>query len=323
LQIGLSDAPGGAAAVRPLDFRYQYLAGGVNTGTGWATWNPNGTFASLYVHDSWSHGVVPVLTYYMLLQSSPKAGDESQTDLAHLRDPQLMQAYWSDVRLLLQRVKGGRPVVVHVEPDLWGYLEQAGATALASSYAEQWVRLRNQLAPNVLLAYHMSGWGTRHDIVYEDPPDAVVKRYAAQSAAFYRSLHARFDVSFEDFSDRDAGFYEKVQGNPNTWFTPADFHRHLLYGATFVKLAGVRLAAWQIPLGNSMLDDTWGHYRDNRVQWLLGAGNRAHLQAYVNAGYVGFLFGGGADGTTSAATDGGYFRDRAQAYYRQGALRLP
>ena len=40
LQIGLADAPGGAAALRrsaPFGFRYQYLAGGVNTGSGWAT----------------------------------------------------------------------------------------------------------------------------------------------------------------------------------------------------------------------------------------------------------------------------------------------
>ena len=326
LQIGLTDAPGGASALRhiaPFGFRYQYLAGGVNTGSGWSTWNPNGTFASMYVQESWSHGIVPVLTYYMLLQSKPQGGDEAQTDLSHLRDPQVMQAYWSDVRLLLQRVKGAKPVVVHVEPDLWGYLEQANASALAASFAHQWLSLRNQLAPNVLLAYHMSGWGTKHDIVYEDPPDPTVKRYAALSAAFYRSLHAHFDIAFEDFSDRDAGYYEKVEGNPKTWFTPADFHRHLLYGATFVKLTGLRMVAWQIPLGNLQLDDTPGRYRDNRVQWLLGAGNRPHLKAYVAAGYAGFLFGGGASGTTSATTDGGYFFARAGAYYRQAPLRLP
>jgi hypothetical protein len=49
LQIGMADSPGGAAALRraaPFGFRYQYLAGGVNTGNGWATWNPNGTFAA-------------------------------------------------------------------------------------------------------------------------------------------------------------------------------------------------------------------------------------------------------------------------------------
>jgi hypothetical protein len=353
LQLGLTDSPGGAAALRksaPFGFRYQYLAGGVNTGQGWATWNPDGTFASMYVQDSWAHGVIPVLTYYQLLQSNPKGGDEGLTDLAHLRDPQVMQAYWADVRLLFQRVRGTKPVVVHVEPDLWGYLEQANAAALGSAFAQQWVSLRDSLAPNVILAYHMSGWGTKHDIVYEDPSDATVRAYATESAKFYLALHAKFDVSFEDFSDRDAGFYEKIQGNAKTWFTPADFHRHLLYGATFVKLAGIRMVAWQIPLGNTLMsamDDTWGHFQDNRVQWLLGDQSRAHLRAYEAAGYVGFLFGGGAGGTTcacdadkdgitnpapidgntrpslSADDDGGYFRAQARAYYKAGALSLP
>ena len=353
LQIGLSDAPGGAAALRkaaPFSFRYQYLAGGVNTGQGWATWNPDGTFASMYVQDSWAHGEVPVLSYYMLLQSKPGGGDEAHADLANLRNAQTMAAYWSDVQLLFERVRSAKPVVVHVEPDLWGYLEQANATALAASFAQHWIALRNRLAPNVLLAYHMSGWGTKHDIASEDPPDATLRAYAAQSAAFYLALHARFDVSFEDFSDRDAGFYAKVNSNPNTWFTPADFHRHLLYAQTFVQLAGVRMVAWQIPLGNTVMramDNTWDHFQDNRVQWLLGPSGRAHLRAYVAAGFVGFLFGRGADGATcacdaandgvtnpapingnvraslSADDDGGYFKAQARAYYRDGALSLP
>src|SRR3977135_2138441 len=101
LQLGLVDGPAGAAALRrsaPFGFRSQYLAGGVNTGQGWATWNPDGSFASMYVQDSWSHGTIPVLTYYMLLQSNPHGSDEAQTNLSHLRDAQLMQAYWQDVR---------------------------------------------------------------------------------------------------------------------------------------------------------------------------------------------------------------------------------
>jgi hypothetical protein len=88
-----------------------------------------------------------------------------------------------------------------------------------------------------------------------------------------------------------------------------------------VKLADVRMSEWQIPLGNMQLDDTWSHYRDNRVDWLLGS--RAHLRAYVAAGYIGFLFGGGADGTTSASTDGGVFYAKDRAYYDGGPVRLP
>jgi hypothetical protein len=96
------------------------------------------------------------------------------------------------------------------------------------------------------------------------------------------------------------------------------------------------------------MDDTWGHYQDNRVQWLLGgAQGRGHLAGYVNAGFVGFMFGGGAGGTTcacdarkngvtnpapfdgntraslSADDDGGYFRAQVRAYYKRGAVKLP
>ncbi|HEY6960815.1 MAG TPA: hypothetical protein VI408_02880 [Gaiellaceae bacterium] len=348
LPIGLDEHPG--EHVPPLGARYQYLAGGVNTGQGWATWNSGGTFASTYVQDSWAHRELPVLTYYMLLQSKPAGGDELHADLGNLRNPSTMAAYWRDVRLLFSRIRGTKTVVVHVEPDLWGYLEQANAIELASAFARRWIALRNELAPNVVLAYHMSGWGTRHDIVYEDPPDATVRAYADRSAAFYRSLHARFDIAFEDFSDRDAGFYDKIQGNPNTWFTPADFHRHLLYAQEFVQRADLRMVGWQIPLGNTVMramNDTWDHFQDNRVQWLLGPQSRAHLRAYVAAGFVGFLFGRGADGATcacdaakdgvtnpdpingntraslSADDDGGYFKAQARAYYRAGPLALP
>jgi hypothetical protein len=353
LQLGVADDPGGAAALRrvaPFGFRYQYLAGGVNTGQGWSTWNPGGSFVTRYDEESWAAGEIPVFSYYMLLQSKPAGGDEKTVDLAHLRDPALMRAYWADVRLFFRRAHGTKTVVLHVEPDLWGYLEQAGAVGLARSFAQEFVRLRDSLAPNVLLAYHMSGWGTKHDIVYEKPSNAVVEQYAAQSASFYRALHAKFDVAFEDFSDRDAGFYQVQQGNAKTWFTPADFARHLLYAKTFVRLAGVRIVAWQIPLGNTVMramDNTWDHYQDNRVQWLLGPGSRARLRAYVAAGFVGFLFGRGADGATcacdaagdgvtnpapidgnnvisvSADDDGGYLKQRAALYYRAGALTLP
>jgi hypothetical protein len=369
LQIGLTDSPGGAAALHrsgPFGFRYQYLAGGVGTGNGWATWNPDGTFVTRYVAESRAAHLIPVFSYYMLLQSAPAGGGEADTDLAHLRNADTMRLYWADLRLFYRRARGSRPVVLHVEPDLWGYVQQAarrddastvpalvpdGRPQTAAGFAQEVVALRDRLAPNVILAWHLSGWGTKHDIVYEDPPDGTVRAYAARSAAFYRSLHARFDVSFEDYSDRDAGYYQVVQHNPNTWFKPADFHRHLLYGQTFVRLTGLRMVAWQIPLGNTVMramNDSTGHFRDNRVQWLLdGASGRAHLRAYVEAGYVGFLFGGGSGETTcacdaqkdgvtdpapihgntrrslSADDDGGLFRSLVRAYGKAGAIPLP
>ena len=74
LQLGMADSPGGAAAMAasaPFSFRYQYLSGGVNTGTGWATWNTNGQFVTYYVAESQAAHIIPVFTYYQLLQSAP------------------------------------------------------------------------------------------------------------------------------------------------------------------------------------------------------------------------------------------------------------
>jgi len=315
LALGLSEPPGANPAPR-LDARYQYLAGGVNTGHGWATWNPGGAFASDYVRESLAARAIPVLTYYQLLQSRPAAGStESAQDLSNLRNPATMRAYWSDYALLLRRVAqaaGGRLVVIHVEPDLWGYLEQAHATALARGFARRLLALRDRLAPHVRLAWHLSVWGTGEDPTYSKPTLAHMDALAARSAAFYASLHARFDLVFNDVTDRDAGFYQHVEGNPNTWWGPADFARHDRYVSGFTRRAHVPVVLWQLPLGNTGLSDTWGRYRDDRVQWWLG--NRRHLRAARDAGIIGLLFGGGAAGTTSAQTDGGLFYRLARRY---------
>jgi len=95
------------------------------------------------------------------------------------------------------------------------------------------------------------------------------------------------------------------------------------------------------------MNNTWDHFQDNRVQWLLDSGARARLRGYAAAGFAGFLFGRGADGATcscdaakdgvtnptpidgntrpslSADDDGGYFKAQARAYYKARALALP
>jgi hypothetical protein len=319
--LGLSDPPGDAKALARhahLDFRYQYLAGGVNTGGGWSTWNPSGTFASDYVRESIQAGVTPVFTYYQLLQSRPSSGaDELHRDLSNLRNQSTMAAYWHDYELLLKRVNsaaGRHLVVIHVEPDLWGYLEQAGATRLARGFAQRLIKLRNATAPHVALAWHLSVWGTKEDPTYSKPSLAHMDELARRSAAFYKTLHAHFDLVFNDVTDRDAGFYRKIEGNPNTAWGPADFRRHDAYTKGFTHRTRTPVVLWQLPLGNTTLNDTWGHYRDNRVQWWLGPGSAGHLRATRDSGVIGLLFGGGADGTTSANTDGGLFYRFARGF---------
>jgi hypothetical protein len=376
LELGLADAPGGAAALRAsaaFAFRYQYLAGGVNTGNGWATWNTNGTFVSMYIADSVAHGMTPAFPYYMLLQSNPSTGaDEKARDLSNLANTSTMAAYYADLRLFFTKAAGSTPVVLHVEPDLWGYIEQAatgdnaatvpasvassGDAALAglpnnaAGFAKAIVRLRDALAPNVILAYHLSVWGTNYDIALSNESDAHIDQLAGHASAFYASLGASFDIAFTDIADRDAEFKRANYGdNGATWWDAADFARYARFIGGFVAATGKRMVVWQIPLGNTKMraqNNTWGHYQDNRVEWFLDDPGGTHLALWRDAGVVALLYGGGASGTTcacdadndgttnppaingntrdslSADDDGGYFRLRAAAYYASGGLTI-
>ena len=268
LALGVSDPPGDAQALHahaPVDIRYQYLAGGVNTGHGWATWNPNGSFVSMYVRESFAAQMIPVFTYYQMLQSEPAAGgDEQQKDLSNLRDAGTMRAYWADYSLLLRRVAqsaGSRLVVIHVEPDLWGYLEQAHAVKLARSFAQHLIALRNRLAPHVLLAWHLSTWGTGEDPTYSKPSLAHMDQLAAISAAFYESLHAHFDLVFNDVTDRDAAYYQDVEGNhrpvgPGRFRAPRPLHR--------------RIHASHAHRGRALAAAAWRHAREQHLGPLPG-----------------------------------------------------
>src|SRR2546430_10699739 len=136
--FGLANQPGEIGWMTssgvPWGYRYQYLAGGVNTGTGWETWNtPSGQFAGYYMADSAAHGYFPVFSYYELLQSTPSSGsNESDRDFNNLNNAATMNASYANFVLLMQKAAAyARQVIVHVEPDLWGYPGQPAAVGPA------------------------------------------------------------------------------------------------------------------------------------------------------------------------------------------------
>ena len=378
LEIGMTDGPDGAAALRataPFAFRYQYLAGGVNTGKGWSTWNTDAQFPVLYIKESARSGITPVFSYYQIRQSAPgNAMPEADGDLANLANISTMAAFFADLKLFFQLAgaQSATVVVLQVEPDLWGYMQhrngddpaatavRVAATGMAelagipddgSGFARAVVKLRDTYAPNVLLAYDLAEWGTRVDPVLQDPTDAEIDALSARSAGFFNALHASFDLSFAGFADRDAALSRtQAGGRYDPWWYADDFARNVRYLARFSTLTQKRIVMWQIPLGNTKMraqNNTWDHYQDNKVEWLFDDVGRANLSAYARAGVVAFLFGRGGDGSTcacdaagdgvtnpapingnardsiSADDDGGYFRERAAAYYAVGAMALP
>ncbi len=383
LEIGLTDNPNGAASLHStvpgMKFRYLYLAGGVNTGSGWATWNDNGKYVDYYADDSIAAGMTPVFIYYMLLQSKPNYGvlGEKAADLANAKNTSTMKSYWADVRLLFQHLGAySETMVVDVEPDLWGYFQQASidaghaddATAVqvsvASStdadvaayannvagFARAWVHMRDKYAPNVLLSYELSHWGTYNDPIAQNLSLSEIDTLAARSVAFEQSTGAAFDLVSTDPTDRDAAFYQIIYGNSGAWWDSADYDRFNEWNSVFVRGVGLRMMLWQTPVGNTKMramNNTWGHYQDNHVEWWFGDGVSAHQTALLDSGVIAVFFGGGADGCTAAADamgdgvtnpaaingnttlsysaddDGGYFKHQVNAYYTAGALSLP
>jgi hypothetical protein len=345
-----------------LAFRYAYFT------TGWRSWSsPDGQFAAAFIRSTAGAGMTPVITFYEILTigGSP-IGGEGPTDLRNLADPATMRAYYGDFKMLLQKAAGfpNNKVIVHVEPDLWGYVQQraagddaatvpaavgsiglrelAGLSNTAAGFAQALVRMRDLYAPNVILGYHFSGWGTRVDL--DRATLSTVGALATRSADFYKSLRVSFDVTFSDMSDRDAGY----RGSGAFW-SSAKYDKQIAWLSGYATQVNQRLVLWQIPLGNRVMrsmNNTTNHYQSFQVEDLLGDPAQARLRRYRDTGVIALIFGPGAsnqthytdrakDGVTNPAPingndqvatviddDGGYFRERVKAYYAEGALPL-
>jgi hypothetical protein len=108
-----------------------------------------------------------------------------------------------------------------------------------------------------------------------------------------------YDLVFNDVDDRDAGYYEYVDGRSNAFWdrlnVPApDFTRPEQYLGAVTAATGRRAMVWQVPLGNQYFDtdnNTPGHYQDNRAEYFF-----AHM---ADLRSVGVLYGRGNAGWTT------------------------
>ena len=327
------DLPWMIASGVPWAARYTYLAGGVNTGAGWTTWSARpGEYATAYSRASAAAGYVPIFTYYQLQQSRPGGGTEAERDFANLADPATMRAYFEDFAMLMRALADApRPPVVHVEPDLWGYMQQRSPSAdrigvsvrssghpdaarepdTAIGFAHALLDIRARYAPRVLLAIHASAWSAGRDIVVSTMEVDPVP-LASATGRFLRSLDRAsggWDLVFHDTVDRDAAMSAEMPGR-RAWWDPSDqsvpdFARWLSYVHTLSVALDRRIVVWQVPLGNQRyrtMDNSPGHYQDTRAEYFL-----AHPDRLAAAGIAAVLFGPGIpDATwyTDARKDG-------------------
>ena len=344
------------AALAPFDLRYVYLAGGLFDGQGpcascasgctaagtscagggcgwWGCWQwdqlPPGQYALDFAAKAGADGEIPMFTYYEILQASGVSeGTPEVTSAA--RDPAFMARYLADWRFLLGRVGSGK-ALLHVEPDFWGYAEQAGGdphalpAAVASANPTDcageedsiaglgrcMISMVRRYAPNAKVGLHASGWGTGYDVLQNSNASFDVAGQAATLGAFLRACGAdQGDFVAADMSDRDAG-------TRHNWFdatnaTLPDFHQAFAWAKGVAEAVGRPVLWWQIPLGNASLAPA---NQDNRVDYLL-----THVGEVAASHGVGLAFGAGAAGQATPSTDNGNFVSRAKSYYAAGGV---
>jgi hypothetical protein len=340
-----------------FDLRYQHLS------WNWTKWNANGGFIPMYIQESEKLGVIPVFSYYSMILASPgkDTGMGPAAVAVNCVHADTMKRYWSDVLLFMKKAgESGKPVILHVEPDVWGYflsapefqpnnpasirvaVQSTGLSDLSaldntlSSFGKAFGILRDRYAPNVILAWHASR-----------RPEVSARQEAAALQAC-----GPWDLVFTDVGDRDAGFREARTGDKSGWWEEKDFTAFREWSAELHRETGLPLLLWRIPLGNRVMaacNNTPWHYMDNRAEyWLENYPQNPHLAEWARAGFVGFLFGGGTvectvqkdnakDGVTNpppipgnqgetstfSDDDGGYLRLRCGRYYQSGPLPLP
>jgi hypothetical protein len=244
-----------------------------------------------------------------------------------------MAYYYKDFTALMQQLhQAGGPAMVHVEPDMFGYLEPmnvdptklsasvaasgnadlAGYPNTVAGFGQALLHLRDVYAPNVILGAHVSTWLWN----LSTDPSLNVTQLANNDAAFMTGL-GNWDLFFTDISDRDAAYYQNVikDGGAHWWDTTnqkfPNFNRLNAWADAFTSAAHKRLVIWQLPVGNTIMrtmNNTNYHYQDNRAQyWLQNYPTNQTLEALAQSGVIGLLFGAGNSGTTQpydAAGDG-------------------
>ena len=305
------------------DVHERYLVG-IGSGS-WPEWNqPSGAYVDTVVaKEADQLGAVPMFTLYQMAS----LGDGN---LSGLTDKSFMTSYWQQAKLLFQRLAiYGKPALVNVEPDFWGYVLLQGPAGDQTTLSAQvtvasdcadlpntvagfghcMLRLARTYAPKALLGFPPSDWMV--DATH-DPVD-ILKKAGILDADF---------VVMQTL-DRDAGCFEaasesECQGRSGSgWYwdesnaTHPNFQDHLAEASKYHTAFSKPVVWWQTPLGvpSATAGGTSKHYRDNRVHYFL-----THPQELVAAGGLAVVFSAGADHQTDITTDGGQFKTLSQAY---------
>ena len=313
----------------PWDYVYQYIT------YGWEGWGDN--FVNRFVTQAWNKHYIPVISVYLMLGVPDACGEGAVCYASKLQNATTVSAYLASLQRAAQEANGAQPVIFHLEPDFYGYMQQynysqgvaqpdspanypvalniSGYPNNLAGFGQRLVDVIHQAAPNALVAPHASMWATNTEP--NNVPADQVASLAQRTAAFMNAMGGtQADLFFVEWSDRDSGCTDLPQCQPpRAWWDDTNrtlprVSRALLWENALSAAAGKRLILWQVPAGNMSLNDTCDHYRDNRPAYAF-----RHPRDLYDTGVIAILFGAGAECLTSPSTDGGFIQGQGDIAY--------
>ncbi|MCA1826856.1 MAG: hypothetical protein LC689_07940 [Myxococcales bacterium] len=278
---------------------------------------------------------LPMVSYYELLQTSGVA--EGKPEVAALTNGTLLKRYFDDWRFVLQQIGQG-PALLHIEPDLWGYAQQANSNphalpaAVASAnpvdcsaqensvagFAKCLIAMVRKYAPHAKVGLHASAWASGIDGTSNSNPSVDMAAEARKVADYLLALGGGDgDFVVVEASDRDAGWYQ-AQGAGNAFWDPANttlptFHQAFSWVTALTERMNKPALWWQLPLGNMSLPNVNLQWQDNRVDYFF-----THTDEVARTNAFAMVFGAGEDHQTNPSTDNGNFVKRVLALTAAG-----
>ena len=311
----------------PWDYVYQYIT------YEWYTDGWGGDFVGRFVRQAWAKGYIPMVVVYNMLGLPPACGEGASCYAAKLQDTSAVAGYFAALAEAARQASGSQPVIFNIEPDFYGFMQQYSNSAAKpahiqpddpasypvalnlpgyannlAGFGQRIVDIIRAHAPNALIAPMASMWATNQDPFNVTAAQAA--ELAARTAAFIDAMGGdRADLLVVEWSDRDAGSGLRPWWDDSDQVLPRPT-RAFLWENALSLAAGKRLLLWQVPAGNMNLDNTCGHYQDNRAAYLF-----SHPRDWFAAGVLGVLFGGGATCMTSVESDGGFIASQGALAY--------
>jgi len=263
----------------------------------WGCWNegsgpkPGGRLRNLF-SSAEAAGQIPMVVYYTFYRT---IGEGALTREMLVNVDNNIRDYFDDFRFMLQVVneyqqRSNKPVMLHIEPDLWGYAQQGAAGrssprnvraevrstsrgdcgAMEDNFAgfgKCMLQMARTYAPLASVGLMASGWSTGVDINLE-PRLLNVEAIAHSTAAYLNHFRLGEDLGdflVVEFSDRDADFYREnpdnePRGSQDRWYRTAEgpypnFPRTFAWGKVLAETLELPLVWWQIPMGNAKLEN--------------------------------------------------------------------